>query len=222
MVKPRNYHCSVPVPEGLDVRALRFLLSPRLDDIPLPKAVFRDEAWPTIIEEIADHIGDAEALRIADVFANGQIYIPSDPSNSPFRGVISEKSVEKMAFVFGRERLQLPSDAIVRRIKKHLVISSVRAGKINVSSGAVISQTPRRHFSNNVHQTDEWKEYAPADVPEPRIIVALRRASEIAGEALTARGAPGTEVQTVTNRIMGLWFDYRFPKREEDDEHSGE
>lgn len=215
-------YCSVPVPEGLSSQAVRFLLSPRLDDFPIPKVAFRGEAWPPILSEIADHIGERDALTICDVFGGADIYVSQRISSSPFAGVISPKNVEKMTQVFNRERLSIPSTNIVRRAKLHSVLSLSVSGEVSRAMASAICQMPRRHFVREINHSDDWKEVAPAVLPEPRIIVALRKASEIAGDALAACGAPEAEVQNITSSIMGLWFDYRFPKREEDNEHSGE
>lgn len=178
-----------------------------VEDLPIPPDVKIDRTWPPILIDIADRIGAYEALVICDAFAGRELYVPADPRKSPFRGLISQKSVEIMAHCYRRERIAIPagSDTILSA-KRQGVIAAIRAGTLTVVGGARILRSARRHISRLVNQTSEGVGYAPTKLPEPRVLVALRQAALVAVDALRVAGAPVGLIESTSVKIIDIFF----------------
>lgn len=166
-----------------------------------------DPTWPAMLIDIADRIGAYEALLICDTFAGQEIYVPLNPKKSPFRGLISESNVKIMAQCFGRERLCIPtgSDTILA-VKRQGIIAAIRAGTLTVVGGARILRMARRHISRLVNQTPEGIGYEPTNLPEPRVLIALRQAAEIAVDALRKAGAQFDLIESTSTKIVDVFF----------------
>lgn len=185
----------------------RILSRLTLEDLPIPRDVRVHDCWPSTLVEMADHIGAYDALCVVEAFPGREVYIPMDAKLSPFRGLISDENVKVMSHVYGRERLPIPtgSDTLLHA-KRQGVIAAIRAGRLSVVRGASILRMARRHISRLVNKTDEGVGYAPIDIPEPRLLVALREAAKIAAEQLRALSAPADAVEATTTKILDIFF----------------
>lgn len=193
-----------PASAVIDKRILSRLT---FEDLPIPPDARVHECWPPLLSEMADHIGAYDTLRVVEAFPGREVYIPINPENSPFRGLLGDETVKVMSHVYGRERLPIPvgSDTLLHA-KRQGVIAAIRAGRLSVVRGAAILRMARRHLSRLVNQTDEGFGYAPIELPEPRLLIALREAAEIAAEQLRALAAPFDAVETTTAKILDIFF----------------
>ena len=191
------------------------------EDLPIPPEARVHECWPPMLAEMADHIGAYDTLRVVDAFAGRDVYFPLDVERSPFIQVIGQEKASILSHVYGRERLPIPAghDTLLH-VKRQSIISTIRSGRLSVMQGAAILRTSRRYLSRLVNQTDEGVGYAPIDIPEPRVLVALREAAKIAAEQLRALSAPADAVETTTTKILDIFFKPTSPQKGLNDDHS--
>ncbi|RQW45310.1 hypothetical protein [Novosphingobium sp. LASN5T] len=199
----------------------RILSRLTLEDLPIPPDIKVHEYWPPLLAEMADHIGAYDTLRVVDAFAGRDVYFPMDVERSPFTQVIGREKATILSHVYGRERLPIPtgSDTLLHA-KRQGVIAAIRAGRLSVVQGASILRMARRHVSRLVNKTDEGIGYAPIDLPEPRVLVALREAAQIAAEQLRALSAPFDAVEATTTKILDIFFKPTSPQKGLNDDHS--
>lgn len=179
----------------------------RAEDLPIPCDVQVDDGWPPTLAEMADHIGPYAALCLCEAFGGRTIQIPRRAEMSPFKGIIDAEQCETMAFVYGVEKVTIPlGTQTILRAKRRGVIAAIRAGNLSVSAAARILRMRRSHLSRVVHHTDEGLDCEPIQFPEPRMLVALRRAAEIASTALAAIGAAPETLAATAERILDIWL----------------
>lgn len=200
-------------------RQVLFRLTP--EDLPIPHDVRVHENWPPFLAEMADHIGAYDTLRVVDAFAGRDVYFPMDVERSPFTQVIGREQASILSHVYGRERLPIPAGYdILCHAKRQSIIATIRAGRLNVARGASILRVSRRYLSRLVNQTDDGVGYAPIEIPEPRVFVALREAAKIAAEQLRALSAPADAVEATTTKILDIFFKPTSPQKGLNDDHS--
>lgn len=140
----------------------------RPDDLPIPADARAHSSWPPSMLEMAAHIGAYDTLRLVDAFAGQDVYIPVDPSRSPFRDLVSTEKCAVLSHVYGRERLPIPSGRqALLRARRQGIIAAIRAGRMTVVEGAAILRMARRHLSRLVNQSDEGQDCAPVLLPAP-------------------------------------------------------
>lgn len=194
------------VPEIVKVSLVRGNnILPRLDDIPIPPRVRIDEArWPSLLVEIADHIGAYAALKIVDAYPGCYIYVPMDHALSPFTRLIGEELARVISHVFGRERLPIPLRGVVTHVRRCQLAYLYRAGKITLQVASAVGEMHVRHMCRLAKLDENWDQYDEIDLPEPRDVQLLRAATEIAESVMRDHELPGRAVCDVRDRIMAL------------------
>lgn len=135
----------------------------RPEQLPIPEDARPHKSWPPLMLDMAAHIGAYATLRIVDAFAGQYIYVPIDPSRSPFADVVGSERAATLAQVYGRERLPIPSGRnALMRARRAGVIALVRSGRMTVSEAAARLRMPVRHLSTLINKTDEGTDAEPA------------------------------------------------------------
>lgn len=183
---------------------------PRIEDFAIPRDARPQDNWPPILLELAAHIGAYNALKLADVFSGREVYVPLDASRSPFHGIIPTDCVETMSFVYGRERLPIPAGRWPQEFAiRQGVIAAIRAGRLSVCQAAASLRLTRRYLSRVINQTDEGFGYEPVELPEPRLLVALRSAADCAAIWLGELGASETDIEEAKASIIAIFSDFQ-------------
>lgn len=138
-------------------------LTTRPDDLPIPEDTRPHASWPPIMLDMAAHIGPYDTLRIVDAFAGQYIYVPIDPSKSPFLGILGSEKAAMFAHVYGAERLPIPAGRnALARARRAGVIALVRAKRMTLKDAAALLRMPVRHMSTLINKTDEGTDAEPA------------------------------------------------------------
>ncbi|WP_370176256.1 hypothetical protein [Sphingobium abikonense] len=133
------------------------------EQLPIPPDAKPHASWPPLMLDMAAHIGAYAALQIVDALAGQYVYVPVDPSRSPFAEIVGAEKAAVMAHVYGRERLPIPSGRnALMRARRAGVIALVRAHKMTVSEAAARLRMPVRHLSTLINKTDEGTDAEPA------------------------------------------------------------
>ncbi|MDQ1229301.1 hypothetical protein [Sphingomonas sp. SORGH_AS_0879] len=140
---------------------------PRLDDLPIPDDAKPGRGWTPFMLEMAAHIGATNTLRLVDHFGGQKIYVPIAVEKSPFADVLPTETVETLARVYGREKVEFPTarEALFRA-RGAPVIAAVREKRLARNDAARILRTSARYISQLANDTD--------DEPDGRVFV-LRR-----------------------------------------------
>lgn len=137
-------------------------IATRPEDLPIPEDARPHVSWPPLMLDMAAHIGAYATLRIVDAFAGQCIYVPIDPSRSPFTDVIGTEKAATMAHVYGRERLPIPSGRhALMRARRAGVVALVRANRMSRTDASALLRMPLRHLSTLINKTDEGTDAEP-------------------------------------------------------------
>ncbi|WP_343526920.1 hypothetical protein [Sphingomonas sp.] len=138
---------------------------PRLADLPIPDDVKPGRGWSPFMLEMAAHISAKHVLILVDRFGGQDVYVPIAPEKSPFIDVLPLETVAKLAHVYGREKLEIPTGReALARARRAPVIAAVRAGRLNKNDAARMIGSNRRYVAHLANQTNEADD-APIFVP---------------------------------------------------------
>lgn len=139
----------------------------RPDDIPIPLDAKPHASWPPMMLEMAAHIGPYDTLRIVDAFAGQDVYVPLDPSRSPFTDIVGSAKAAVLAHVYGRERLPVATGRnALLRARRQGIIAAIRSGRLTVVEGAAILRMARRSVCRLLNQSDEGTDAEPVPLLE--------------------------------------------------------
>lgn len=115
--------------------------------------------------EMADHIGAYDTMRIIAAYGGQLVSIPKDPARSPFRALVSADQAARLAWVYGRQDLELPvARTAVARARRRSVLAAVKARQIDARDAAVILGTSRNWLRTLLSRPDETEGVALAPV----------------------------------------------------------
>lgn len=134
----------------------------RPEDIPIPADAKPHKSWGPVMLEMAAHIGPYHTLLLVDAFAGQDVYVPLDAAQSPFTEIIGAEKAAILSYVYGRERLPIPTGRnALHRARRQGVIALIREKRLSVSEGAAIMRMKRAHMSMLVNQTNEGTDSEP-------------------------------------------------------------
>lgn len=169
-------------------------LFPCLDDFSIPRNIQPDQTWTESMREMSDHIGPYATLRIVAEFGGTDVYVGKTAARSPFRNIVDAEACERLARIYGRERVLIPVAAsAVKRAKRAGLISAVRAGSLSLDKAAKIIGTSRTYVSHLKNHTDEGVGVEPSEIPLPREAALVLCFAAGVTEMLTALCAKSSE-----------------------------
>lgn len=116
------------------------------------------KGWTAQMIEMADHIGAYRTLLISEYFGGQQVYIPADPSRSPFLSLVGQSAAETISEVYRRERLIIPTaHAALRSARRAVVLGRVRTKELSKAEAARLLGSARTYVSYLINHTDEGK-----------------------------------------------------------------
>jgi hypothetical protein len=148
--------------------------------LPIPDDVQPDKRWSPLMVEIADHIGARATLELVARFGGQLVYVPADPTRSPFRDALGDQAADELSRVFGRERLLLPVGRLaLMHARRQGVIARVRSSELNLMEAARLLRTSRRFVGKLINQTSEG---TALPAPPARRSLADPRQTDLFGE----------------------------------------
>jgi hypothetical protein len=134
----------------------------RPEDVPIPRDVKAHPKWPPMMLEMAAHIGAYATLLIVEAFAGQDVYVPRNPSTSPFVDIVGRDKAEILSHVYGCEKLPIPTGRnALLHARRQTVIAAIRAGTMGVGEGAALMRMRRSHMSHLVNKTREGTSAEP-------------------------------------------------------------
>lgn len=107
------------------------------------------EALPAALRELAEAIGDADALRLACTHGGARLKVPRvADENSPLRASLSAAGLERLVRFYGGDVIDVPKgDAYLRELR-HEHVRQLRAQKLTVDEVSHQTGYSRRQVMN--------------------------------------------------------------------------
>jgi hypothetical protein len=111
-------------------------------------------SWPVGLRRLADVIGPAAAVKLADAFGGGEdYYIPKTAGiTHPFVAVIGLDRMEDLCRVFGPGRIDIPRGTF-KDLKKAHILEATGSAR-DVALGLRVTQRYVRQVRNTVSDPD--------------------------------------------------------------------
>lgn len=115
----------------------------------IPEFIIRPEALPAAIRELAEAIGDSDALRLIGQHGGARVNVPKKASEDhPLRMGLSAQGFDRLVARYGGGVLDLPKgDAYLRNLR-HDQVRQCREHGLKIDDIAEVTGYTRRHVIN--------------------------------------------------------------------------
>lgn len=104
------------------------------------------DTWPAILREVAEVVGEEDALRLARACGGVEMVVPRDhAANHPWRSALGASSFAKLVHVFGGRSVSLPRGTFVASLQRRADVLALHATGKTARDIALRLELTERH-----------------------------------------------------------------------------